>query len=72
MAIPVIKKSDRLSMRRYLLKIGVNVTRGPVQNVIHEIGPIGGYDRCNTTHLGLTGHICMPVVRMYHVFYTYF
>jgi hypothetical protein len=43
------------------------VTRGPVQNDMHEMGPIGSGCWGDATHVGLTGHIFMHVQRIIHL-----
>jgi hypothetical protein len=43
------------------------VTWGPVQNDMHDRGPIGSGYRGDATHIGLTGHIFMHVQRIIHL-----
>jgi hypothetical protein len=43
------------------------VTRGPVQNDMHDIGPIASGYRGDATHTDLTGHLFMHVQSIIHL-----
>jgi hypothetical protein len=43
------------------------VTRGPVQNDTHDIGPIGSGPGGDAMHAELTGYIFMHVQRIIHL-----
>jgi hypothetical protein len=43
------------------------VTRGPVRNNMHGMGPIGSGCKGDATHVGLTGHIFTHVQRAIHL-----